>query len=196
MNRGDNGRMPGRPRNADATDAVLAAALALAHEGGFGHATVERVAEKAGVAKTTIYRRWPHAGAVVMDAFLADIAPLIAYVERGGVVATFKRSVKSLIAALAGPRGRLLRELLGAAQHDEALQQAFQQRWIRPRREAGLRVLQRAVESGELRADADLQIVVDAIFGAVYYRLMIPYAPLTAAYAERLVEQVFAGVSR
>jgi hypothetical protein len=87
-----------------------------------------------------------------------------------------------------------LRELLGAAQHDAELQQAFQSRWILPRRRSGIGVLQAAIERGEVRPDADPQVLVDTVFGAVYYRLMIPYAALGARYANTLIRQVFAGV--
>jgi AcrR family transcriptional regulator len=186
----------GRPRSADATEAVRAAALALAYEGGVHHATVERIAEQSGVAKTTIYRRWPNAEAVVMDAFLAEISPLIAYRRKDTVQATFVATVNQLAQALTGPRGKLLRHLLGAAQSDVQLQQAFLENWIRPRREQARTVIADAVAANELDENVDAEVLIDEIFGAVYYRLMIPYAPLTSAYVEALVEQVFAGVER
>lgn len=185
----------GRPRSADATEAVRAAALALAREGGVHHATVVRIAELSGVAKTTIYRRWPHAAAIVMDAFLEDLSPLIRYRRRADVQATFVASIKQLAKALRGPRGALLRHLLGAAQSDAELQKAFQENWIMPRRVQAKEVLAEARARGELRDDADEDVLIDTLFGAVYYRLMIPYAELSGAYIETLVAQVFAGAS-
>ncbi|NWD06403.1 TetR/AcrR family transcriptional regulator [Pseudomonas gingeri] len=186
----------GRPRSSDATEAVRKAALALAHEGGIAQATVERIAQRSGVAKTTIYRRWPSAGAILMDAFLAEISPFIEYVEEPTISATFRRAVAELIRALEGSRGRLLRHLLAAAQLDEQLQRAFWENWIEPRRVQGRALLIRARERGELEPGINMEVLMDLLFGAVYYRLMIPYAPLDETFAEQLIEQVFANTAR
>jgi AcrR family transcriptional regulator len=186
----------GRPRSADATEAVRTAALALAYEGGVHFATVERIAERSGVAKTTIYRRWPNAAAIVMDAFLDEISPRIPYRRKETVEETFVAAVRQLVTALKGQRGRLLRHLLGAAQSDPQLQQAFWDNWIGPRRAQALEVIADAQAQGQLPGDIDADALVDSIFGAVYYRLMIPYAELSAAYADAMVKQVFEGVVR
>lgn len=185
---------PGRPRSADATQAVRTAALALAYEGGVHFATVERIAARSGVAKTTIYRRWPNAAAIVMDAFLDEISPRIPYRRKATVEATFVAAVSQLVAALAGQRGELLRHLIGAAQSDSRLQEAFWTNWIGPRRAQAMAVIADAQARGELRAAIDADALVDAVFGAVYYRLLIPYAELSAGYVRSMVRQVFAGV--
>lgn len=185
----------GRPRSADATKAVRAAALALAYEGGVHHATAVRISERSGVAKTTLYRRWPNAAAIVMDAFLDEVSPLIRYRRKADVRATFVAAIKELARALRGPRGDLLRHLLGAAQSDAQLQQAFWNQWIAPRREQAKAVIAEAKALGQLRDDADEDVLIDTLFGAVYYRLMIPYAEISGAYVQALVKQVFSGAS-
>lgn len=186
----------GRPRSTDATERVRAAALELAYEGGVAHATVERIAARSGVAKTTIYRRWSNAASIVMDAYLAEVGPLIRYRPKGSVQATFLASARQLVLALRGQRGELLKHLLGAAQSDPQLQAAFWEHWIGPRREEAKRVLEQARRAGEIAADVDEEVLIDEIFGAIYYRLLIPYKPLTAGYVKQLVEQVFRGASR
>ena len=65
----------GRPRNDEIRQLILTSALDLAFEVGFRALTVEAIAAKTGVGKTTIYRRWPNKGAVVMDAFLSIVGP-------------------------------------------------------------------------------------------------------------------------
>lgn len=185
----------GRPRSADATQAVRAAALTLACEGGIGHATLARISERSSVAKTTIYRRWPNAAAIVMDAFLEDITPLIRYRRKPDVRATFTTVLKELAHALRGPRGDLLRHLLGAAQSDAELQTAFLDLWIAPRRAQAKEVIAEARARGELSKDLDDEVFIDTLFGAVYYRLLIPYADVTDRYVEALVDQVLAGAT-
>lgn len=185
----------GRPRSTDATEAVRRAALALAYEGGIGHATAVRISERSGVAKTTIYRRWPNAAAIVMDAFLDEISPLILYRRKENVRATFVSAIKELARALRGPRGDLLRHLLGAAQSDRELQKAFWDNWISPRRAQASEVIAEAKSLGQLHANANEDVLIDTLFGAVYYRLMIPYAEISGSYIEVLVDQVFSGAS-
>lgn len=191
----DTMRRPGRPRSQDISTAVLRVALNLAYDHGIEAATIERIAQQSGVAKTTIYRRWPSAGAVVMDAFMSDIAPEIPYREEKTIALTFQRAVQQLIKALDGQRGTLLRQLLAAAQVDGALRQVFLEKWVLPRRAQAREVIARAQERGEFKKPVDVDVLIDVIFGAVYYRLLMPYAGLNREFAGRLARQVFAGVS-
>ncbi|TCW78815.1 TetR family transcriptional regulator [Burkholderia sp. SRS-46] len=186
---------PGRPRNADATAAVLKAALELAYEGDLGNATVERIAQRSGVSKAAIYRRWPNAWAVVMESFFVEIAPSISYAEERTVDATFKVVAKKLITELKGRRGHLLSMLLAAAQLDAVLMQEFMAKWIHPRRLLAREVIERAKQRGEVREDVNADVLIDTIFGAVYYRLTIPYAQLDDAYVSRLIDTAFTGAS-
>lgn len=189
----DEASLHRRSRSETTADAVRKAAMELAYEGGLALATMERIAKRSKVAKTTIYRRWPHAAAVVMEGFLHELAPLISYQPKASAQATIASSITSLVKALRGQRGDLLRHLLGAAQGDSRLQRAFQEHWILPRRAQAQPVLDQARKRGELRSDVNDNVLIDSLYGAIYYRLMIPYAELSEIYVETLVAQVFAG---
>src|ERR1700736_506869 len=63
----------GRPRDHEATALVLKTTFDLLDEDSFAHLTVQKIADRSGVAKTTIYRRWPNVASIVMDAFLSEI---------------------------------------------------------------------------------------------------------------------------
>src|SRR5690606_36073818 len=104
-----------------------------------------------------------------------EISPLIRYRQRADVRATFVSAIKELAQALRGPRGDLLRHLLGAAQSDADLQRAFWDHWISPRRSQAKEIISKAKATGQLRQDVDEDVLIDTLFGAVYYRLMIPY---------------------
>ncbi len=175
----------GRKRSNAATGAVQATALRLARELGPERVTVEGIAVASGVAKTTIYRRWPNAAAVVMDAFLSDIQPLIAYREGETLSDTLKNALGDLARALDPPRRDLLRHLIGAAQSDPDLANAFWENWIRPRREEGHKAIQAA---GLSRQEGDT--LLDLLFGAFYYRMLIPYAEIDDSWIEDLVRRV------
>src|SRR5258707_9790948 len=68
----------GRPRDQHADAKILKATIRLLEQHGFRAVTLEGIAEEAGVARTTVYRRWPNKAAVVLGAFLTPVAPPIA----------------------------------------------------------------------------------------------------------------------
>ncbi|MHB0774527.1 TetR/AcrR family transcriptional regulator [Halomonas sp. WWR20] len=181
---------PGRPRSASAAPKAMRAALDLALEGGIQHATVERVSAESGVAKSTLYRRWPNAAAIVMDAFFEEVGPTIAYDEQLPIVEKFCQSVGALVEALKGSRGQLLRELLGAAQAEPDLREAFLERWIAPRRRLGLEAIEAAVERGELRPEVEPELALDLIYGAVYYHVTVSFSDIDQRFVAALVERV------
>lgn len=181
---------PGRPRSASAAPKAMRAALDLALEGGLPHATVERVSAVSGVAKSTLYRRWPNAPAIVMDAFFDEVGPMIAYDAQLPIIESFCQSVGALVEALKGPRGQLLRELLGAAQADPDLREAFVERWIAPRRQLGQEAIEVAVARGELRPEVDPELALDLIYGAVYYHLTVSFSDIDQRFVATLVDRV------
>ncbi len=187
-------RRPGRPVSIDVTPTVQTIALALAREGGIAHATMERIAKTSGVAKTSLYRRWPTAAAVVMDAFLMHMNPRLLYDDEGTIIERMTRTLTRLADLGAGADGILLANLLGAAQTDRDLRTAFRDRWVAPRRELGRAALQRAIANGELVESSDIEMILDVLYGAVYYRLFVSFQPLTPVYLAALVSRTFQGL--
>ena len=100
-------------RGPKTTRAILRAALELGEELGFDGLTIEGIAARTGIAKTTIYRRWPNVGAIVMDAFLADVTRLAAIQTRATARESFTASMRLLAKAYRGRLGKILRPLLG-----------------------------------------------------------------------------------
>jgi hypothetical protein len=71
--------------------------------------------------------------------------------------------------------------------------QQFVDRWVRPRRTATIADLQRGKNTGELGSEAEPELLNDAIFGAIYYRLLLRSGPLTRRFGEAVVEHVIRG---
>ncbi|MFT8522656.1 TetR/AcrR family transcriptional regulator [Gluconobacter oxydans] len=175
----------GRKRSQEATEAAQVAALKLAYDLGPERVTMEAIASHSGVAKTTLYRRWNSAAAVVMDAFLSELTPRIAYRAGRDVRQTLVFALEDLSHALDEPRRKLLRHMVAAAQSSPVLEQAFWDRWIAPRRKAGIEALEQfgvAAQTGEL--------MLDLLYGAFYYRMLIPYASITDSWIQKIVDQV------
>jgi AcrR family transcriptional regulator len=184
-------------RGQDTTVAILRAVLELGGEIGFDALTVERLAERVGVAKTTIYRRWPNISTVVMDAFLAEVDQAAPIVARGTARESLAEAMRSLASLYRGPHGNTLRVLIGRAQVDDELRQAMAVRWVEPRREAARAIVRRGIRARELRAGLDPDVLLDLLYGPIYHRMLIPYegVDLSDAYVDGLVDVVFSGVA-
>ncbi|MER6301526.1 TetR/AcrR family transcriptional regulator [Kitasatospora sp. NPDC001539] len=164
----------GRPRSEAAEQAIFTAVEDLMSAGtSLSELTIEGIATAAGVGKATIYRRWPNKVALLVDVVSRleapvpepsggsardDLIEMIDYVRRRGLA---KRTRWVLKAAL------------GQMQTLPELYAAYHQRVIKPRREAGLGLIRRAVAEGEIRADLDLDLLGDLLLGPIVYRSIL-----------------------
>lgn len=187
----------GRPRSEQATRSVLKAVLSLGEEMGFGNITVEGIAAQTGVAKTTIYRRWPNVSSIVVDALLAEMTLTAPLEVRSTARENLTWAMLKLARAFRGRQGKILRELICRSQNDEALQDAIRSRLFAPRRSASEAIIMKGIEQGELRADVDVDVMLDALFGPIYYRLLVPHhrRSISDGYVTVLVDTVFAGIA-
>jgi hypothetical protein len=101
--------------------------------------------------------------------------------------------VRRLIDAFNGPFGKIVAGLIAEGQSEPVVLQEFFDRWVSPRRSATIADLQRGKNAGELRSETEPELLNDAIFGAIYYRMLLQSAPLTRRFGEELVEQVLRG---
>jgi AcrR family transcriptional regulator len=161
---------------------------------GFRAVTIESISAKTGIAKTSIYRRWPNKAAMVMEAFLFRIGPGIEFPRKPRYVESIRLQMLALAKAFRGPFGSMIKALLGEAQFDAELAEAFRTRWITPRREAAKEVIQSAIRNKELRPDVNLDQALDALYGWLYYRLMIGSGPLSDACVREIFSAVLDGL--
>jgi AcrR family transcriptional regulator len=189
------GRPRGRPRSEEARRAVLAAAGELMLTGGLGAATMEAIAARAGVSKATIYKWWPSRGAVALDGFLDQVSGTLAI--PAGV--SVREAVTWQIAALVrlfrdSTAGPLMQALVVSAQSDPDIAVALRERWLAPRRAVTLETLRAGIARGEIRADTDLEVALDQLFGPVYTRLLFGHAPLDDSLPRVLSGQLMDGI--
>jgi AcrR family transcriptional regulator len=157
-------RRPGRPRSPEAHAAILRAALELALEGGLRGLSMEAIAARAGVGKATIYRRWRSKEALFVDA-VQQIASTPAMPDTGTVRGDLEAATSAVLDRMAGEAFRILPRLLADAADDPELLAAMQQALLTPRREALGEIFRRGVARGELRADLDVELVTEIVFG-------------------------------
>jgi AcrR family transcriptional regulator len=184
----------GRPRDETARTAILRAANAILDEKGIAGFTIEAVAARAGVAKTTIYRSWPNKGALAVAGLLAATAPKITSPESGSAIDELTANLQRVVAVYGGPTGRVLVAILTEGQRDSKTIAAFIEGYTRPLRDHARSILLDGIERGELRPDVEIEIVLDALFGPVYFRLLVPLGPLDERWAASLASYVLSGL--
>ncbi len=185
-------RPAGRPRSEAARRAVLDAAYEILVAAGLGSFSVEAVASRSGVARTTVYRWWPSKGALAMESFLEAFRVQLDYPRSGSAVEDFRSFVLSLAAALAGNAGRVAASVMAQAQSDEDTRRLFLQNFSEPLRRQTAELLVNGVVTGHFRADLDVPRLIDAAVGAVYLRLLFGQS-LDACWAADLVHTLLEG---
>jgi AcrR family transcriptional regulator len=185
----------GRPRSQEADRAILHAAAELLAERGLGGMSMEEVAARAGVAKTTLYRRWPSRGTLALDAFLDEFQsqqpPPDTGTLRGDLLAALRSWIRSVTMTSAGP---ILAGLIAEAQRDPGLAVAWRERVVERLRSQHKIMLNRAVGRGEIPAGTDQEVVLDLLFGAAYHRLLHGHRPLTDKFARQVVDMIMTGI--
>ena len=176
-------------RSEQARLAVLEAADDLLVEKGFAGVTMEGIATRAGVAKQTIYRWWSTKTAVLMDAFLQDVAEDLTQQDSGDLAVDLRGYLRQLAWFLgASDSGAVFRALIAQAQHDPEFARDFRSRYLDEQRRRDRLPLERALERGQLPSGLDLAAEIDQLMGPVYYRVLVTDEPVGEEFTDRLVD--------
>lgn len=183
----------GRPRDRNADRAIVTAALELMAERGVRDLRMDDVAERAGVGKATIYRRYPSKDALVTDA----VAALVSEIEipdtgstRADLLALMGQAVEVYSGSLAAG---LMPAVLEEARRNPSLATTVRDDFLTRRRAALRAVLERGVQRGDLRRDLDFELALDVLGGAIFYRLLVTGGPIDERLAEGIVELILGG---
>jgi AcrR family transcriptional regulator len=184
----------GRPRSAASRSAILKAAYQILREAGFAGFTVEGVAARAGAGKATIYRWWQTKGTLAIEAFLVALAPRMNKSgDTASAIADLRVQVHHAAGIYRGRTGQLLREIIALGQEDTATSKALRTDFVEPRRQSALRLLQRALDAGELPQGTDIDVLSDALWGPIFHRLLVSYMPIDRGFVEKLLDLVLGG---
>jgi AcrR family transcriptional regulator len=184
-------RKRGRPPKVETEALVLAAARALEAEVGYERASIEAIAERAGVAKTSIYRRWPNKGFLMFHAVLGMSTTFAEVPDTGDVEADLLAVVQANAAGMRDPRAReLITRLLADCAGDPELARLLRERFFGPRADAIVRRVEAAVERGELRDAIDAGMVPALLTGPFQYLMVVRGSDLSDADLHRLVAAV------
>jgi AcrR family transcriptional regulator len=188
-------RPPGRPRSAQSHQAILDATLELLAESGFQGASVEAIAARARVGKTTIYRRWRSKEQLVADA-LAQLRPHYQMPDTGDLQRDLHAFIERAVVLDETMTRQILAPILGSGERYPELLDICWTNCMAPRRAAISERLTHAKERGEIRADVDADLVMDLVIGAVLYRLLFKAPPEPfSIYIRRAFETLWYGIA-
>jgi AcrR family transcriptional regulator len=186
-------RRPGRPRSETTRRAILTAAIDELQEHGYAALTIEGIAARAGAGKQTIYRWWPSKADVVLDALLDLAATRIAVPDKGSL----RADLTAFLSATFRQRGQrpVLIGLMAQALLDPVFHAAFRDRFLFSRRAALRGILERAVTRGEISPNVDLELLIDIVYGVLWYRLLLDHEPLSQEAGRQLASLVVRAAS-
>lgn len=188
-------RGPGRPRDAARQQAVLQAAREILSADGYAAVTIAGVAERAGVARTTVYRSWPTKTALMLEAVteLMDLGPAPVTDDwHADLRQAIEGSMRALSRSVAG---RSIPALAVDLSRDPELGAEFRARFAQPRKRAVVRLLERGVSLGFVRPDVDLDLVEDMLVAPIVHRLAVTGAAVDKAMVHDLVGLVVRAIA-
>lgn len=183
----------GRPRSELTHQAILEAAVELLEAESYQAVSINRIAERAGVSKQTIYRWWDAKADLVLEAYTRRVfkrgAPPV---PTGDALGELRGLLEEFFVTVQEPRvDKGLRSLIAEAQFDAAFRTKFHAVFVNARRALMRQALEHGIALGQVDPKANLELVLDVLYGAFWYRLLSgTTAVLDAAFAHDLVELV------
>ncbi|GDY62673.1 transcriptional regulator [Streptomyces avermitilis] len=192
----------GRPRSAAADAAILAATREALVELGWSKLTLGDVATRAGVAKTTLYRRWAGKNELVVDA-VAELFDELELPDLGSLAADIEGVVLQFAAILARPEARSgLMAAVAESTRDDALRERIRASIVDRQKRLVLAGRSRAQARGELPPEEDAQeaartvdLIFDMVAGAVVHRTLVSAEPVDAAWAQSFTRILLLGLA-
>lgn len=176
--------------------ATLEATLALVAERGFADATVADIAVRAGVSKSSIYRRWPSKERLIADA-VATLRQELPEMPDSDVREALLQTVRLFVRVARDPLfGRILPQLFAEQARNTGLSHAYFEQVTLPGREHVIALLEAGMRRGELRPDLDVQVVAELLIGPAFYRLVATggHAAFPESFAETQIAMLFDGL--
>ena len=178
-------------RSEAARQSVLEAVDDLLVEVGYARLTIEGIAERAGVAKQTIYRWWHSKNDILMDAFVQDSAEALVPSDSGDLRQDLRAQARALAHFLAeSDAGAVFRALTAEAQHDPALAARLRSEHLTQQRGYDRLPFERALARGALASGTDLDLAVDQFVGPIYYRVLVTGQTASSTFTDALVDAV------
>ncbi|MBW4618935.1 MAG: TetR/AcrR family transcriptional regulator [Cyanosarcina radialis HA8281-LM2] len=197
MNHADRKKSPGRPRSTQSHQAMLQATLELLGEVGFEAMSIEAIASRAGVGKTTIYRRYSSKEELVADA-IESMREEVLIPDTGNLWGDIEALIENAAKITLSPLGRqTVATIVSSASSNSGFARIYRTKYLEPRRKAFAVVIERAKVRNEVQADIDPSLIFDTMSGIMLYALLFqPTSESWTVYVRRALSLLFREVSR
>jgi AcrR family transcriptional regulator len=185
-------RPPGRGERFRA--AVLGAALEELADRGYAALSIESVAQRAGVHKTSVYRHWPDREALVLDALTTNVVGGLPIPDTGALATDLREFARALVAWLTSPFGKAVVQATVADASRVPEIGDLQRRFYADRLQRDEVMIRRAVDRGEIPADTDAAEVIKTLIGPIYLRFLLTAESIDTTSADRAAELAMAAV--
>lgn len=180
---------PGRPRDERIDSEVVSAVLSVLRSEGYEAVTMEGIANRVKRARSSIYRRWPSKRHLVAYAVVSEMGGNPA-ADTGSLRRDLEAAVRTLLNAFAGPLGKALAGIVADMARDPQLAEMIRLEVLAARRKSMRDAFARARARDEVRADLDIELVIDMLTGPFYYRRLFGHAPITRRLTQDVVSYV------
>jgi AcrR family transcriptional regulator len=195
----DGIRKPGRPRSAQADQAILRATLEELAKVGFEALSIEAVAARAGVGKTTIYRRWPSKTELVLEA-INIVHTEVPVIDTGNFRDDLLAIMRGAYRINPSLVEQLVVRLIGEVKSNPEVFQAYMERHVTPRFQAVIQMIERAKARGEVRQDVDTALIMSLAAGPYFFQILFGGLASTPTPSpdlpEQLVDAVLHGIAQ
>jgi AcrR family transcriptional regulator len=185
----------GRPRSEQSKKAILNATICLLEQSGYSSLTIDGIAAHAQVSKATIYRWWSNKTVLIIDAFLMQILPQIEFQETLSVREKFLKQLQGLSNVFNSTLGRTMLAIISESDPDSEVVQIFHTQYIAPRRADAKRILEIGIANGEIRSEIDQDVILDMIYGPLYFHVLIFKKTLDPSFIEILIDYIMKAMS-
>ncbi len=185
----DKNKKRGRPRSETSKKSILNAVNRLLLLTSVKNLSIEAIAKKAGVGKTTIYRWWPNKVAVVLDALLYQLGNTPALPTSATSAQSVRNQMERFMRLLKGKNGKILIEIMAEAQSSEQTLTLFYENFMLQHEETLANLIEEGKEKGEFRETLCTALAVDMIYGSIVYRLMSGAETLDDEFTQNLPKE-------
>lgn len=167
----------GRPRSEDLEPLVLKTTYEMLAKKGYHGFSIDDIVLETGVAKTTIYRRWPNKANLAMSTVTHMISPYLEFPKDVPFRKALLDQMEALSTVFSGKFGRVISTLIGAGQQDLELSESILENYLLPRRKAAKQFFQHAIESKQVQplSDSEIDVCMDILYGTLYFRLLLKH---------------------
>lgn len=156
--------------------------------------TVDEVARHAQTSKATIYKHWSSKSTLFVESFFHSFDEELVFDQTVSRREAIRKQIKRLAILLESPEGDALRTLIAESHFDSEMRNSLLDGFFHPRRASAARFIAQAIEEGTFRADVIPMVAVDALYGGIFYALMIGHRRLEAEWIDQLVDTVVRGL--